>query len=424
MTVITMSRDELTRLRVLIDIADGRLSVADATGLIGVGRRQIYRLLDAFRAGGPDGLISQKRGRPSNRALGTVFRETVLAIVRERYADFGPTLAAEKLSELHGLDLGVETLRQWMIGAGIWIRRKDRLKRVHQPRARRDCLGELVQIDGSEHWWFEDRGPQSTLLVYVDDATSQLMHLKFVETESTFEYFEAHGKPVAFYSDKHGVFRVNAAGAVQGDGMTQFGRSLHALNIDILCANTPQAKGRVERANKTLQDRLVKELRLQGISTIAAGNELLPDFLADYNARFGKEPHNPKNLHRSLSAGDDLTDVFAWREERTVSNSLTLQYDKVVFLLEPNAITRELRRKRVTVVDYPDGRLAIRYRGLDLAYTTFDKLRQVSQATVVENKHLGAVLSHIRDKQIERGEARSQSAPRRQGQVGHMFKVG
>ena len=257
------------------------------------------------------------------------------------------------------------------------------------------------------------------------------MHLKFVETESTFDYFqatreylEAHGKPVAFYSDKHGVFRVNSAGAVQGDGMTQFGRSLHALNIDILCANTPQAKGRVERANKTLQDRLVKELRLQGINTIAAGNVLLPSFLADYNARFGKEPHNPKNLHRPLSDGDELADVFAWREERTVSNNLTLQYDKVVFLLQPNEITRELRRKRVTVIDYPDGRLAIRYRGFDLPYTTFDKLRQVSQATIVENKHLGAVLSYIRERQLERAEARSRSAPRRQGQLNHMFKVG
>ena len=158
MTVIMMSRNELTRLRVLIDVADGRLSVADATGLIGVGRRQIYRLMDAFRTRGADGLISRKRGRPSNRALGSVFRQTVLAIVRERYSDFGPTLAAEKLSELDGLNVGVETLRQWMIGAGLWVRRKDRLKRVHQPRARRDCLGELVQIDGSEHWWFENRG--------------------------------------------------------------------------------------------------------------------------------------------------------------------------------------------------------------------------------------------------------------------------
>jgi hypothetical protein len=254
MTVITMSRNELTRLRVLIDVADGRLSVADATGLIGVGRRQIYRLLQAFRAEGCGRSNFTPARRPEQPRSGLVFRETVLAIVRERYADFGPTLAAEKLSELHGLDLGVETLRQWMIGAGLWVRRQDRLKRVHQPRARRDCLGELVQIDGSEHWWFEDRGPQSTLLVYVDDATSRLMHLRFVETESTFDYFqatreylEAHGKPIAFYSDKHGVFLVNSAGAVQGDGMTQFGRTLHALNIDILCANTPQAKSLPQR---------------------------------------------------------------------------------------------------------------------------------------------------------------------------------
>src|SRR5205807_768923 len=185
----------------------------------------------------------------------------------------------------------------------------------------------LVQLDGSEHWWFEGRGPQCTLLVYIDDATSRLMHLKFVETESTFDYFqatreylEAHGKPVAFYSDKHGVFRVNSAGAVQGD---------------------------------------------------------------------------------------DLTDVFAWREERTVSNSLTLQYDKVLFLLEPNEITRELRRQRVTVVDYPDGRLAIRYRGLDLPYTTFDKLRQVSQGAIVENKHLGAALALIREQQRQTPQQRS-----------------
>src|SRR6202048_1020927 len=159
MTVITMSCNELTRLRVLIDVADGRLSVADATGLIGVGRRQIYRLLQAFRADGADGLISRKRGRPSNRALGAVFRETVLAIVRERYADFGPTLAAEKLSELHGLDLGVETLRQWMIDAGLWVRRKDRLKRIHQPRARRDCLRGLVQDRRLRAWVVGGRRP-------------------------------------------------------------------------------------------------------------------------------------------------------------------------------------------------------------------------------------------------------------------------
>src|SRR4030081_2920160 len=380
MTVITMSREELSRLRVLIDVADGRLSVADATGLIGVGRRQIYRLLQAFRAGGAGGLISRKRGGPSNRALGSVFRETVLAIVRERYADFGPTLAAEKLSELHGLDLGVETLRQWMIGAGLWVRRKDRLKRIHQPRVRRDCLGELVQIDGSEHWWFEGRGPQCTLLVYIDDATSRLMHLQFVETESTFDYFaatraylEGPGKPVAFYSDKHGVFRVNRKDAVGGDGMTQFGRALHALNIDIICANSSQAKGRVERANGTLQDRLVKEMRLCGIDSMAAGNAFLPAFIAQSTALLAKAPFDELDVHRPLAGHDDLDDAFAWKEERTVSMNLTLQYDQVLFILEPTGIARSLARKRVTVIDSPDGRLVMRRNGVDLPYRTSDK---------------------------------------------------
>ena len=176
-----------------------------------------------------------------------------------------------------------ETIRQWMMAAGLWKDRRQRMRPVHQPRHRRDCVGELIQIDGSQHWWFERRGPQCTLLVYIDDATSRLMHLQFVETELTFDYFEAtrayldrYGKPIAFYSDKHAVFRVNKKDAAGGDGMTQFGRALHALNIDIICANSSQAKGRVERANGTLQDRLVKEMRLRDIDTVAAGNAFLP----------------------------------------------------------------------------------------------------------------------------------------------------
>jgi hypothetical protein len=438
MTVITMSRNELTRLRVLIDVADGRLSVADATGLIGVGRRQVYRLLDGFRAGGPDGLISRKRGRSSNRTLGTVFRETVLAIVRERYADFGPTLAAEKLPELHGLDLGVETLRQWMIGAGLWVRRKDRLKRIHQPRARRDCLGELVQIDGSEHWWFEDRGPQCTLLVYIDDATSRLMHLKFVETESTFDYFqatreylEAHGKPVAFYSDKHGVFRVNSTGAVQGRACPCEGRGHDPVWA---LAARPQHRHSLRQHTASEGPRRARQQDLAGSpgQGIASSGDRHDRRRQSTAAGFPGQLQRPlrqgaaqsQKPSSALSAGDDLTDVFAWREERTISNSLTLQYDKVLFLLEPNEITRELRRQRVTVVDYPDGRLAIRYRGLDLPYTTFDKLRQVSQGAIVENKRLGAALAFIREQQRQTPQQRSQRAPRRQGQVNHIFKVG
>ena len=429
-TVRLMSDRELRRLEVLQDLDRRRLRPAAAGQLLGLERRQVFRLLKAYRIEGPTGLISKRRGRRGNRRKPEALRRAVLTIVRQWYWDFGPTLAAEKLREDHGIAVGRETLRHWMIEAGLWRDRKQR-KRIHQPRPRRDCVGELVQVDGSEHWWFEARGPQCTLLVFIDDATSRLMHLQFVESESTFAYFhaaraylEAWGKPVAFYSDKHGVFRVNHPGALGGDGMTQFGRALHALNIDIICANSSPAKGRVERANKTLQDRLVKELRLAGAATLAEGNALLPDFMADYNARFAKTPANDKDLHRPLRASDDLDDAFAWKEERTLSQALTLQSDKVMFILEPSEQAKAAIGKRVTVVDYPDGRLAIRYRGVELAYRTFDKIRQVSQAAIVENKQLGAALAFIRDQQLRR-EPERRSGPRRRDQRdARLFKVG
>jgi hypothetical protein len=431
MTVIAMSRKELSRLQTLIEVADGRLSVDDAVAVLGLGRRQVYRLLGVFRAGGPEALVSKRRGKPSNRAHGPVFRQTVLGLVRERYGDFGPTLAAEKLAEVHGLPVGVETLRQWMIADEIWLRRRDRLKRVHQPRHRRDCLGELVQVDGCEHWWFEDRGPQCTLLVFVDDATSRLMHLSFVASESAFAYFqatraylEAHGKPIALYSDKHSVFRINRTDAANGADMTQFGRALHELNIDILCANAPQAKGRVERAHKTLQDRLVKELRLAGVSDIDAANALLPTFMADYNRRFAKPPRLDKDLHRPLAPHDDLDGSFAWRVERTVTNALTVQYDRVMFILEPNEVTRALARKKVEVFDFPDGRVEIRHQGLSLPSRTFDRIRRVDQGAIVENKRLSEALELCRAMQAELPpKLRSRKAPARSAQPEHMFSV-
>ena len=432
MTVIAMSRTEIDRMSVLHDLADGRIRIAEASALMGLGRRQVFRLAKAFSQHGPQALVSRRRGRPSNRCYPTALRAEVIGIIRERYSDFGPTLAAEKLAELHGIVLARETVRQWMIAADLWKDRRARLKPVHQPRYRRDCLGELIQIDGSEHWWFEDRGPRCTLLVYIDDATSRLMHLQFVESESTFDYFaatrtylERHGKPIAFYSDKHGVFRVNKKDAIGGDGMTQFGRALHALNIDIICANSSQAKGRVERANGTLQDRLVKEMRLSGVDTIEAGNAFLLSFMEKYNARFAKAPFDDRDVHRALIAGhDDLDETFAWKEERTVSMNLTLQYDQVLFILEPSGIARSLARKRVTVIDYPDGRLSIRYNGVDLAYRTFDKRPQVNQAAIVENKRLGPILAYIAEQQKKLDMSRSAKAPRRRGQKNHMFKVG
>ncbi|MEZ0171663.1 ISNCY family transposase [Microvirga sp. TS319] len=424
MTVIAMSRAEIARVHVLRDVVAERITVREAAQLLPIPQRQVFRWLKADHAGGPAALVSSRRGKPSNRSYPAALRSEVLALITATDADFGPTLACEKLAGRHGIALGVETIRRWMIAAGLW---QDR----HQPRYRRDCVGELIQIDGSEHDWFEDRGPPCTLLVYIDDATSRLMHLKFVETESTFAYFrstreylEAYGKPVAFYSDKHATFRINKVGATGGDGMTQFGRALHQLDIDIICAIAPQAKGRVERANGTLQDRLVKELRLAGISTLEAGNAFLPAFIADFNRRFAKAPYSDKDLHRPLSKDDELDDVFAWREERTVSRSLTLQYDQVLFILEPNAITLSLARQRVIVYDYPDGRLAIKHKGLELPYRPFDRRQQVDQAAIVENKRLGPVLAYIAERQKELDMSRSRKAPRRRGQAKSLFKVG
>jgi Winged helix-turn helix len=431
MTVIAMSDKELDRMQVLRDLSTKQITVSEAAGLMRLTRRQVFRLAKRYRQDGPAGLVSRRRGRPSNRSHPAAVRTEALALIKANYADFGPTLAAEKLAACHDLRLGVETLRQWMRADGIWKDRQQRLPRVYQPRYRRASLGELIQIDGSEHWWFEDRGPPCTLLAFVDDATSRIMHAGFVATESTFDYFRAtraylerYGKPVAFYSDKHAIFRVNSKEAQGGDGMTQFGRALDELTIEIICANAPQSKGRVERCFGTLQDRLVKELRLAGIDTPEAGNAFLPGFLEAHNARFAKAPFSDRNAHRPLTERDNLDEVFAWREERTVTQSLTLQYDQTLFILEPNEVTRPLARQRVMVCDYPDGRLAIKHKGRELPYRVFDKRQRVNQAAIVENKRLGPVLAYIAERQTELDMSRSRRAPSRRGQAAGLFKVG
>jgi hypothetical protein len=407
MGMISMSTKEFGRLHTLISLAEGRIGVTEAAVLMGVTRRQVSRLMRKFRADGAAGLASVKRGRRSNRAFSDTFRSTVLGVIRERYSDFGPTLAAEKLAEVHGLPVATETLRLWMLADGLWVRRQDRIKRVYQPRNRRDCLGELIQIDGCLHWWFEDRGPKCTLLVFIDDATSRLMQLRFVPSESAMAYFlatrgyiEQHGKPIAFYSDKHTVFRNNNKDTV-GDGLTQFGRALHELNIDILCANAPQAKGRVERAHKTLQDRLVKELRLAGINDPDAANAFVPSFIKDFNSRFARAPRLEKNLHRSLAALDDIESSFTWQAERKVSKALTLQYNRMLFILEPDEVSKGLAGKLVTLMEFPDGRLEIRHKGLPLAYRTFDYIRRVDQGAITDNKRLAEALELCRQMQAD-----------------------
>lgn len=428
MTVLAMSHGELSRFDTLMRVKRGELRVADAAALLGLKRRQVFRLLERMRSDGAAGLVSRKRGKPGNRRHGNALREQIVAIVREHYHDFGPTLAREYLIERHGITLACETLRQLMIQAGLWKDRDARRPRPYQPRYRRDCRGELIQIDGSKHWWMEDRGPQCTLLVYIDDATSELMHLKMVESESTFaymdatrEYIERHGKPVAFYSDKHSVFRNNTASA-KGDGMTHFGRALEALNIEIICAHSPQAKGRVERANATLQDRLVKAMRLEGIATMAEANAFLPGYMARHNQRFARAPFDARDLHRPLALHDDLRAVMVWREWRSVTSSLTLHYNKAMFILEPTAISQPLAGKRVEVCEYPDGGLEVRHGEHVLPYRMFDKIRQVNQAAIVDNKHLDAALlmAKLMQEQLP-ARKRNNNEPRRRSQPSHMF---
>ena len=304
--LLTMSRQEITRLEVIQRLNDKRLKQTEAAQMLGISVRQIKRLFRAYKARGPSGLVSRRRGRSSNNQLDPGTVQKAIDLIYERYQDFGPTLAHEKLTEVHGLKLSDESVRRLMITEGLWKPKRAKKPPVYQMRQRRACFGELVQTDGSDHDWFEGRAPRCTLLVYIDDATGQLGELWFVPEETFFgyceasrHYFERLGKPVAFYSDKHGIFRVNQPRPLgTTSGLTQFGRAMQELDVQIICANTPQAKGRIERANQTLQDRLVKELRLRGLSNIDSANAFLPEFRQDYNRRFAVVPRSNHDAHR------------------------------------------------------------------------------------------------------------------------------
>lgn len=315
--LLTMSKKELSRLEVMQRLEEKRLKQREAAEILGISQRHVRRLLRTYRHDGESGLISKRRGSPSNNRLSSEVTVKVMDLIYKRYHDFGPTLAHEKLTDSHGLQISRESVRGLMIAEGLWKPKELKRSPVHQMRERRACLGELVQIDGSPHKWFEERGPACNLLVFIDDATGKLLELYFTPGETTFGYFAASkryltrcGKPVALYSDKNSIFKVNIKNALSGNGMTQFGRAMKELDIEIICANSPQAKGRVERAIQILQDRLVKELRLRAISTIDAANEYVIEYMHDYNGRFAVQPRSSHDTHRSLQPEEDLAQVF------------------------------------------------------------------------------------------------------------------
>ena len=426
--LITMSDKEIQRLAVLQDVRDQRITQVRAAEILNLSTRQITRLLCKFNQDGISGLVHASRGQPGHRRHDEVMKSKCLSIISEHLLGFGPTLAHEKLASMFDLNIPVETVRRWMTANDLWIPRAKRQKRPYQPRYNRDCFGELIQIDGSYHDWFEGRAGKCCLLVYIDDATGKLLHLRFCQAETTFDYMlstrayiEQYGKPVAFYSDKHSVFRVNQKSS-QNSQITQFGRILNELNIDIIFANSPQAKGRVERANRTLQDRLIKEMRLENISSIEEANTWLPCFIEQFNQKFAKCARNSKNLHRPLTESKaELDDIFTWQEPRKVTKSLTITYDKCVYILEANEFNQKLVGQYISFLEYPDGTVAIMHEGRKINYRIFNKLAELQQNEVVENKRLGAVLEHIKQQheELEKQNKRSRlkkSMPSRRAQ--------
>jgi transposase len=389
-----MSNREITRLEVMQRLKEKRLKQKQAAAMLGLSIRQVKRLYRSYRKKGAQGLVSKRRGKPSNHRLDAGVAQQALDLIKEKYEDFGPTLAHEKLTEVHHLGLSRESVRRIMIEEGVWKPKRAKQPATHQMRERRGCLGELVQIDGSDHAWFERRGPKCTLLVFIDDATGQLLELWFVPDETFFayceasrHYFERYGKPVAFYSDKHGIFRVNQPRPLgTTSGLTQFGRAMQELDIQIICANTPQAKGRIERANQTLQDRLVKELRLRGISDIDCANAYLPEFREDFNRRFAVQPRSTHDAHRPLLKTENLGIILTYQKTGTLSKNLTVQFNHVVYQIQSRRPDYTLRNAQVTVCENAQGEVTILYKNAPLAYTIYHK--PARQAEIVDTKTL------------------------------------
>ena len=374
-----MSAREVDRLGVVRKVVAKRLLQREAAVQLGLSVRQVKRLVRRYRDDGPGGLVSRRRGRRPNNVIGADVRREVMDWVRRLYSDFGPTLAGEKLTEVHGYRLSAETLRQWMMAEGLWEAKSRRKARIHQRRPRRACFGELVQLDGSPHAWFEDRGERCTLIVFIDDATGRLMYLRFVPAETTQAYMEAlgaylgrYGRPVALYSDRHSIFRVNQ-GRLEGK-VTQFTRAVKTLDIEPIHANTPQAKGRVERANRTLQDRLVKELRLAGLDGMEAGNAYLPAFMADYNRRFAVAPISEEDAHRAvLHDAAELDLVLRLHAIRKLSKNLTFQYLNREYQITGQGKGYRLRGASVTVCDAFGGEVDVLCKGRPLAFQVLAK---------------------------------------------------
>jgi transposase len=374
---LAMSKRERI-LEVLSRVKRGELRLRKAAELLRLSYRQMKRVYARYRREGDRGLVHRLRGRRSNRQVDEAKRQAVLSLYQKKYGDFGPTLAAEYLAK-EGLRVAVETLRLWLLAGGLWQSKRQRAP--HRSwRARKEHLGEMVQMDGSYHDWFEGRREWAVLMVMIDDATN-FSYARFFEAETTeaamtmvCHYVKRHGLPRSFYVDRDSIYRVNrqatADEALAGESaLSQFGRAMKELEVELICAHSPQAKGRVERRNGVFQDRLVKALRLEGISDLESANRFLEErFLAEMNERFTVAAKSRGDLHRRVPRDLDLARVLSFQEERVVQNDWTVRWRNRWFQLTAANQRWSMVRKRVLVCEQLDGTIRFFYHGRELVW--------------------------------------------------------
>jgi transposase len=410
---VVMSFKAINRAEVMEKLVRKEVSQKQAATTLKITVRQVKRLVRRFKQLGVVGLTHQAKGRPSNNRIDQKKLDTAMEIIKDKYWDFGPTLASEKLWENHQIKIGVERLRQEMISIGLWQPKPRRQAQIHQLRERRACFGELHQLDGSPHDWFEGRGDCCNLNVDIDDATG-IPILEFSPTETTQGYFSlvekhltTYGIPIAFYADRHSIFQVSRKSNVahkkpsiheEEEGLTQFGRAMKELGITLIPANSPQAKGRVERINATLQNRLVKELRLRNISSIEEANVYLPQFTADYVTKFAVTPRSMVDMHRRLPENIDLTQILCLKVKRVLSKNLTCQFQGIIYQIQSRRAAYGLRHMSVTLFKRYDGTVTIRdNRDKLLEYTTI-KLATTTQET--NSKEINRLVDDLLVKQL------------------------
>lgn len=390
---LRMSIKEINRCVILKMADEKQIKQKEGARRVGVSERHFRRLLHNYRKKGAEGIISGHRGRASSNRMPKEKQEKIINKLKDDYQGFGPTLASEKLWERDGLKVSKETVRQMMIVEG-WHHPKTRKKvKIHPLRERRRQRGELVQIDGSYHAWLEDRAEKACLLLFVDDATSEILAAEFVAHESFLSYaslckryFRQHGLPEAFYTDQFSVFRVNQPNVTTTDAKTMFERAMQELGIELICASSPQAKGRIERANQTLQDRLVKEMRLLGINDYQNANVFLAKYLPIYNQKFAVQPTSSVDSHEPLRPENDLEMIFTRRFKRKLSKDLQFQYDRVVYQIQTDRPNYALKGREVTVCVQENGKITVLLNQMALKFKRF--IRQPKRNALASSKDI------------------------------------